>query len=343
METTDDETGLILDAEGEHQLDATMTAEHFIQVMTARRFPRVVSKAVEEARKLVTYDEDTARACIYSLPARDKETNKPITGPSIRFAEILQSCWGNIRSGSAILREEDRFIVARGTCIDLQTNAGTQKEVRRRITKKNGDRFGDDMIGVTGGAAQSIALRNAILTVIPKAIWKRLEDAARITMLGKGKTWEQKVSNAFQIYKERFAATVDDVLHVCRKRKPEDLDIEDLEMLHGLITSIHEGSTTWAEVLEKANAIEADVVRPSSAAFTEAAVTTRETHKSEPRPSAPAPATQQPATAPPAVQNTAPVAPQAPAAQAPAPEPSHVVPPVAAISDDDITNLFRQD
>ncbi|MFN8826683.1 MAG: hypothetical protein ACK501_17070, partial [Planctomycetota bacterium] len=47
----------------------------------------------------------------------------------------------------------------------------------RRITGKNGRRYSSDMIGVTGNAACSIALRNAVFRGIPRAFWIDIYDA----------------------------------------------------------------------------------------------------------------------------------------------------------------------
>lgn len=334
----------------EAPLDAMIGSEHSIQVATAKRYPRQISAALERARQMVTLDEGVARSCIYTLPSRDRDdAKKTITGPSARFAELIASAWGNLRSASMFVREEDRFVVARGMCIDLEVNRGYAGEVRRRITTSGGKRYGDDMIGVTSQAAMAIAERNAVLKVIPKAYWKPVEDAARLVMLGKGKTFEQKVQNAFEAYKVKFGATVDEVLLVAnKKRKAGDLVIEDLELLAGLITAIEiEKVTTWKAELENAKAIEttATVVTPDQ--FENAGAVTRETHTPQPAPQAPPkPAAThperpaEPATAPPQPPRPAEARSTAPApAQAP-PTPVEVPIAEAEISDDEIERLF---
>src|SRR5678816_4803120 len=97
----------------------------------------------------------------YSLPRGGRN----IVGPSVRFAEVVASSWGNIRSGARIIDIDDKFITAQGQCFDLEKNICVQVEVKRRITKKDGKRYDDDMIGVTGNAACSISLRNAVFKV----------------------------------------------------------------------------------------------------------------------------------------------------------------------------------
>jgi hypothetical protein len=70
-------------------------------------------------------------------------------------------------------------VTAQGVCHDLQSNTFIAYEVRRRITGKGDRKYSDDMIGVTGNAASSIALRNAILKIIPKVFWDGIYQAAR--------------------------------------------------------------------------------------------------------------------------------------------------------------------
>jgi len=43
-------------------------AEVNLQVATAKRFPRSITKFTEEAMQLVTLDEATASSCFYTLP-----------------------------------------------------------------------------------------------------------------------------------------------------------------------------------------------------------------------------------------------------------------------------------
>ena len=120
---------------------------------------------------MATLTQETAAACLYVLPRKDRD-GKPvqIVGPSVRLAEICASAWGNIDFGSRIGREEQAYVIAQGFAFDLQTNTRCTFEVRRRITTREGRRYSEDLIQQTVNAAQSIALRNAIFRVIPRAL-----------------------------------------------------------------------------------------------------------------------------------------------------------------------------
>src|SRR5262245_34176726 len=169
-------------------LEAQTHAEVDVQIATARRYPRSVRTFIDEAVTMATLDEETAGACFYALP-RDGKT---IDGPSARLAEIVASAWGHLRVQARIVDEDDRFITARGEAWDVQRNVGMAFEVRRRITDRKGKKYSDDLVMVTGNAASSIALRNAIFKVIPSAFWRPIYLKCREVAVGKAETLVHK-------------------------------------------------------------------------------------------------------------------------------------------------------
>lgn len=140
-------------------------------VTTARAFPRSITKSINAIITLATLDKETAAECVYALP----RGGKPIIGPSVRFAEIVASQWGNCHVGSRVV-DIDRFnkiIVAEGVFHDLETGLRVTKQITRRAVDKQGRLFNDDMLMVTSNAASSIAYREAVLKGIPKAVWRK--------------------------------------------------------------------------------------------------------------------------------------------------------------------------
>lgn len=206
------------------------------QIATAHAFPRSNTKFLKEARELVTLDVDMAEACIYALP-RDGKT---IAGPSARFAEIIQSCYGNNRGGGRVVSEEGEFVVAQGTFHDLERNVQVAMEVRRRITDKAGRRFKADMIVVTGNAAASIAHRNAVLKGIPKALWLPLYEAARRVAVGDATTLAAARDKALEWF-QKAGVSREQVLAKLGANGVEDIGIEEMETLVGMKTAIREG------------------------------------------------------------------------------------------------------
>src|SRR3954464_1853056 len=131
------------------------------EIATAKRFPRSVTTFMRRAKEMATLTPEIAASCIYALPRKENGRQKNIEGPSARLAEICASAWGNLRAEGKVLGNDDQFVTARGTAWDVESNVAIAYEVKRRITTSKGDRYGADMIGVTGNAAASIALRNA--------------------------------------------------------------------------------------------------------------------------------------------------------------------------------------
>ncbi|HUT57397.1 MAG TPA: hypothetical protein VNA25_05940, partial [Phycisphaerae bacterium] len=159
------------------------------QVAVAKRYPRDVVKALLELQVLACETAEIAGKMYYSLKRKDADGKpKPIEGASIRFAETLAYCWQNLRVYGRVIEVGESELVAEGYAWDVQRNAAIAKQVRRRIVKADGHRYGVDMIVVTGNAAISLAIRNAVLSVVPTSLWTPAYEAALQTALGKGKT-----------------------------------------------------------------------------------------------------------------------------------------------------------
>ena len=214
------------------------------QIATAHKFPRSLKRFKQEALEMVTLTERIADECIYSLP-RD---GKQIEGPSARFAEIVVSAWGNARAGARVVGESGDFVTAQGVFHDLEKNVAIAYEVQRRITDKNGRRYKPDMIGVTGNAACSIALRNAILKGIPKAFWVHIYDAARATIMGDFATLSNRRADALKAC-QAYGLSKEQVVAILKVGGVEDIGLEEMLYVKGLLTAIKDGDTTVEQLL----------------------------------------------------------------------------------------------
>lgn len=238
-----DSTSIEVAAPSPQALSLQMRAEIDMQIATAHAFPRSIATFARQARELVTLSEEQAQACIYSLPRGSGQNKTTITGPSARFAELIQYTFKNSRGGGRVVGVEGNFVVAQGVFHDLENNIMVTMEVRRRITDKNGRLFNDDMIGVTGNAAAAIAHRNAVLKAVPKAIWQPIYDLARFTAIGDVKTLDQRRSACLSWF-ANVGVTVDMVLAKLELQGVEDITLDVLEYLTGIRTAIKDGSVT---------------------------------------------------------------------------------------------------
>ena len=227
-------------------ITAISKAEFDQAVVVAHAHPRSVKSFLDECMELATLNEQIADDCIYALPRKEDGQTKMIEGPSARMAEIVAHAWGNCRIGARVVEEGREFVRAQGIFQDLEKNVHITYEVSRRITNKYGKRYSADMIGVTGNAASSIALRNAVFKGVPKAFWNPIYEAARKVVAGDQKTLASRRSEALA-FLQKQGATKEMVLAALGVKGVEDITLEHLTALRGIATAIKEGEITVEE------------------------------------------------------------------------------------------------
>ena len=97
--SSSDSLELVRSNEGPGAIELQERAQIDVQISTAHRFPRTLSRVKQDMLSFATLDEETAQSCFYTLP----RGGKVIQGPSIRMAEIAISCYGNMRSGARVI------------------------------------------------------------------------------------------------------------------------------------------------------------------------------------------------------------------------------------------------
>lgn len=214
-------------------------AETEVQLDAAHRYPRSVKKFLSEAMMLATISQEVAESCMYAMP----RGGKTISGPSVRLAEICASSYGNMHIGARVIDVTDKEVVSQGVAWDIEKNLRVSVETRRRITNKNGRRYDDDMITMTGNAAASIALRNAIFRVVPKAYVEIIYAKARQVAVGDAQTFVARRDTVLERL-GLMGATADRILAKLERRAVEDITMEDVETLIGLGTAVKEGDLT---------------------------------------------------------------------------------------------------
>jgi hypothetical protein len=221
------------------RMDDVDRASVDVQVSTAKKYPRSITKSLKEAMDLATLDAETAASCFYALP----RAGKTIEGPSARLAEIMAYSWGNLRVDAGVVGDDATHVTAQGTCFDLEKNVAVRVRVRRRITDRNGKRLNDDMIVVTGNAATSIALRNSVFKVIPAALTQRIYQAARAASVGQAGTLAQTRQNAMAWFAKAGVVEAQ-VFKLLGVQGLDDIGTDELITLRGVITAIRDGDTT---------------------------------------------------------------------------------------------------
>lgn len=224
-------------------IKAQTSAEIDTQIATAKRYPRNELQARERCIAMATIDEATAASCIYVLP----RAGKTVEGGSVRLAEIVASCWGHLRVASRVVDDKDSHnVTVQAVCHDLEANLQVQVEKRRRITTKDGRRFNDDMITTTVNAATSIAFRDAVFRVVPRACWAPVLHAARQVVAGEASTLSERRTKAVEAF-TKIGVFPDRLLPAIGCTMIEDITADQLVSLRAILQQIRDGEMTVDE------------------------------------------------------------------------------------------------
>lgn len=252
-------------------LDRAERANIDIQVSTAKQYPRSISRCANNAVAIATMDKDTAQSCGYALP----RGGKPITGPSVHLAKIIAQQYGNLRAEAKVVEITDKQVVSRGTAWDLENNYAVSFEVRRSIIGRNGNRFSDDMITVTGNAANSIAYRNAIFGIVPKSITDKAYKAAQHLITGDLSDEEKLIKRrdgAIKHFIDTYGITEEEVIKLCGKHTVNQIQADEIALLLGFAQSLKDGDTTVEELMAPFRKGKAKSKSASAKSFDEDAV-----------------------------------------------------------------------
>lgn len=250
-------------------LQAINRAEVDIQISTAKQYPRDLTTVLNKIATFAKMDKETAEDCFYVLRRKDKSGNDTlIEGLSIRMAEIIASAWGNLRIQTRIVGNDGKMITAQAICHDLESNVAVSKEVSRSIVTKNGYTFSQDMQIVTGNAASSIAFRNAVLSVIPKAITKKIINDVKAVAMGQTIDLEESRRRVMAYY-AKAGVKAEQLLRYLGVKAVEEIDQQMIFELRALRNAIEEGTTTIKETFidaEKEAKAAAEAVKTATTA-----------------------------------------------------------------------------
>ncbi len=248
-------------------IEASNRAEYDIQIATAKKYPRNLSRIKDNVVAIATMNKETAETCRYALP----RGGKTLSGVSVHLARIMAQQYGNIRVDSRVKQITDKQIISEAVCFDLETNYAVKVEVRRSIMGKFG-RYNDDMITVTGNAASAIAYRNAVLSVIPKGITDVAYNAA-VRMITGDLTSEDKLvaarNKAISYFKDTYNVTEEQIFKAIGVHAIGQIKAEEIADLRGLEQSLKDGDTTVDEAfgytIDKSQPVEAKKVTDKGA------------------------------------------------------------------------------
>lgn len=248
------EISTVVEVLPESALSQITQAELDVQINTAKAYPRSLKMFIDKAISMATLNESIAASCGYALP----RAGKSLEGPTVRLAEIVCSTYGNIRAGARVISNDGRIVTAQGICHDLETNYCVTVEVKRKVTDKFGKSYSDDMQVVTGNAACAIAYRNAVFKVVPSALVAEVYDKAKQVARGTAETLVDRRNKALT-YLRGLGVKDKQICDILEIKKVEDIDLDKLDLLRGMVTLINSGESTVQDVFAPAKANSEDL------------------------------------------------------------------------------------
>lgn len=219
------------------------------QITTALAHPRSIKRFNDDLFELVSLNQAVAEACTYTLMRTDGRSGKKkaIIGPSVRFAELVANTWGNCREGARPVAEEREVVRAQGVFHDLERNNYVSIEVQRRIVGRGGARFGRDMIDVTVNAACSLALRNAILRGVPRALWQIHFDQALEVIKGERSTFTERRQAALE-FLTQLGAEESAIYRMLDVKGEEDIGLDELVVMRSIARAVQNKEQTIEQI-----------------------------------------------------------------------------------------------
>lgn len=213
-----------------------------MQIATAKRYPRNLKKAIENAITLVANDPEFADECTYSL----KKGGKTIAGPSVNLAKMLIQQMGNIRAENRVVGYDATHVTCEAVCFDLERNLAIRTQIKRSIVGSSG-RYSEDMQVIAGNAGNAIALRNAIFAVIDASIVKRVYREAKKAITGDVSDATKLIARRTTLFDSlkaqypEFKLTDLEICQAVGKQAVAHITADDLVLLIGFENAIKNG------------------------------------------------------------------------------------------------------
>lgn len=224
-------------------------AQYESQVDIAKRYPRDLTRAIQNSIAIVTMDKETATTCNYTLP----RGGKSLSGESVHLARIIVQQYGNIRVESRVTGSDATQVHAEAVCFDLETNIAVKSTTSKSIVGKYG-RYKEDMIVTTGKAAAAIAYRNAVFSVIPKAVVSKIYKAAIQVITGDISNETKLIkarTTALAYFKDEYTVKESEILAALGLNSVNQIKGDQIVILRGMIQSLTDGEFTVDEMFSR--------------------------------------------------------------------------------------------
>lgn len=226
-------------------------AEAQSKLYIAKTFPRDEMKAYNRMMEACAR-ESLASKAFYKFP----RAGQTIEGPTIRFAEELARCWGNIDYGIKELSQDDGKSEMQAYAWDLETNTQsvqnfTNPHKREKSDKKTRQVIMEDLtsqrdIYENNANMATRRLRARILAVLPAWYVDDAINACKATLAGEGKApFVDRVKNLINNFNR--IGIDSDTIKKYLKHDVVEIDTDEFIDLVGIFNSIKTGERKASE------------------------------------------------------------------------------------------------
>ena len=220
------------------------------KLVIAKNFPRNEVEAYAKAMQ-ACQRKSLAEKATYSYP----RSGSTISGPSIRLAEELARCWGNIDFGVKELSQKEGESEMQAYCWDMETNTISSQTfvvAHVRDTKNNGQQKLTTQRDIYENNANMAGrrLRARILAVLPPDLVEAAVAECKKTLAGSNDIpiadRIKKMAVAFEKFGIKPA-----VIEKRLGRKLDTMTADDISEYIGIYNSLKDGNTTvsdWFDV-----------------------------------------------------------------------------------------------
>ena len=220
------------------------------KLVIAKRFPRDEVEAYAKAMEACQRPTMAAKA-FYSFP-RGGQT---VEGPTIRFAEELARCWGNIDYGIKELSQDDGKSEMQAYAWDLETNAQSvqnftnphQREQGKKMVKLTSQR---DIYENNANMATR-RLRSRILAILPSWFVEDAIEECKKTLAGRNDTPLIDRVKKMVVAFAKIGVTQEQIERRLKK-KIDTMNADDFVEYTGIFNAIKQGESKIADWFESA-------------------------------------------------------------------------------------------
>lgn len=254
-----------------------------VAVSTARRYPRTIKTFQNDLESWACATTEIATECFYVLERENRRTGKVtrIVGPSVRFAELVLAAYRNLAADVKVESDDGTRVTVVAVARDMERNVAVRVPVVRRVVDRDGRRYSDDMVTMTIMQGAAVAKRNAIIGLVPRALWTSVLEKAKALARGDTKSLTERLGEAIKAF-AALGVREENLIAFLGKPSLKDVDADDLLALRVVYDEIKKGERDPDTIRAAEKRAEASPAAQAEAAAATVAATKAGRKKSAP-------------------------------------------------------------